>query len=254
MGKRAIRRMRAYVDDWAKTHKPTWRAMDQGQSRHAATARPRTWRCCSSRISPRTIRGKFPSPVTSRCQDGKSETAIEPVQGRHRISSRTFSICGARIMPMRTSQDVPGDMVTASGSGLDPHITLDNAEYQLDRVASKWAADTKRDPAKVRQQIEADPAGEGLRAVGRSGRREDDQRARGQPRTPPTLRRPCLSVRIGTKQMGELSGLQLAPAFLPIRASLFSSYDAGFKAGSQKPDKPILVTRAECVRRINRGE
>ena len=55
--------------------------------------------------------------------------------------------------------------------------------------------------------------------------------------------------------MGELSGLQLAPAYpCPIRASLFSSYDAGFKAGSQKPDKPILVTRAECVRRINRGE
>jgi potassium-transporting ATPase KdpC subunit len=49
---------------------------------------------------------------------------------------------------------VPGDMVTTSGSGLDPHITLENAEYQLDRVASKWAADTKQDPAKVRHQIE----------------------------------------------------------------------------------------------------
>jgi K+-transporting ATPase ATPase C chain len=51
-------------------------------------------------------------------------------------------------------QDVPGDMVTTSGSGLDPHITLQNAEYQLDRVSSKWAADTKADPAKVRAEIE----------------------------------------------------------------------------------------------------
>jgi K+-transporting ATPase ATPase C chain len=45
-------------------------------------------------------------------------------------------------------------MVTTSASGLDPHITLENAEYQLDRVASKWATDTKRDPAQVRTQIE----------------------------------------------------------------------------------------------------
>jgi K+-transporting ATPase ATPase C chain len=51
-------------------------------------------------------------------------------------------------------QDLPGDMLTTSGSGLDPHITLQNAEYQLDRVASKWASDTKRDAAGVRTEIE----------------------------------------------------------------------------------------------------
>lgn len=52
-------------------------------------------------------------------------------------------------------QDVPGDLVTTSASGLDPHISLQNAEYQLDRVASKWAADLKRDPAEVRREIES---------------------------------------------------------------------------------------------------
>ncbi len=31
---------------------------------------------------------------------------------------------------------------------------LQNAEFQLDRVASKWAADLKRDPAAVRKEIE----------------------------------------------------------------------------------------------------
>jgi potassium-transporting ATPase KdpC subunit len=50
---------------------------------------------------------------------------------------------------------VPADLVMSSGSGLDPHITLDGALYQLDRVAGKWAELRKRDEKTVRGEIES---------------------------------------------------------------------------------------------------
>jgi len=45
--------------------------------------------------------------------------------------------------PQADLENVPTDMVMAS----------DNALYQLDRVADRWAADTKRDPGAIRSQI-----------------------------------------------------------------------------------------------------
>jgi K+-transporting ATPase ATPase C chain len=51
-------------------------------------------------------------------------------------------------------EDVPADLVTASGSGLDPHITLAGALFQLPGVADRWAELTGDDAARLRAEIE----------------------------------------------------------------------------------------------------
>jgi K+-transporting ATPase ATPase C chain len=98
--------------------------------------------------------GQFPSAITTKDKNGKDQTVIGPVKSGSDIQSIFFELW-REDHPDVNLQQVPGDMVTTSASGLDPHITLQNAEFQLDRVASKWATDTKRDTASVKPEIEA---------------------------------------------------------------------------------------------------
>jgi len=66
----------------------------------------------------------------------------------------TFFLLWREEHPGADLKYVPGDLATASASGLDPHITLKNAEFQLGRVAGTWAAKLSREPAVVHQEVQ----------------------------------------------------------------------------------------------------
>lgn len=56
--------------------------------------------------------------------------------------------------PEADVEPVPADLVMASGSGVDPDITVSAARYQLDRVAAAWATSLGAETAAVNRQIE----------------------------------------------------------------------------------------------------
>ncbi|HMK37940.1 MAG TPA: potassium-transporting ATPase subunit C [Bacteroidota bacterium] len=141
-----------YVNDWAKSHPSVVAdfikanpATPQPQAPDLAVVFFETF----SKENP----GKFPSLLAHADSAGKSTSVIAPLGEGTDIQS-TFFDMWRQDHAAANLQEVPGDMVTTSGSGLDPHVTLQNAEFQLDRVAARWALNTRRDAASVRAEIE----------------------------------------------------------------------------------------------------
>jgi potassium-transporting ATPase KdpC subunit len=64
--------------------------------------------------------------------------------------------------PGKRASDVPPEMVTASGSGLDPHISPAGADFQVDRVAAARGLPVER----VRQLVAEHTSGRDLGVLG----------------------------------------------------------------------------------------
>jgi K+-transporting ATPase ATPase C chain len=101
----------------------------------------------------KTHPGTWPAAVEHKSPDGTTTKQIEPAKEGADVQAASFDLW-RQAHPDVALENVPADMVMASGSGLDPHVTLQNAHYQLDRVAAAWAGKTGADPAIVRGEIE----------------------------------------------------------------------------------------------------
>lgn len=68
-------------------------------------------------------------------------------------------------LTVKPSEDVPADAVTASASGLDPHISVENAQIQVGRVASARKVSIEQ----VKQLIDQNTDGRDLGVLGEPG-------------------------------------------------------------------------------------
>jgi K+-transporting ATPase ATPase C chain len=59
--------------------------------------------------------------------------------------------------PTVMKKDIPSDLVTASGSGLDPDISLQGALVQVDRISSKRNITKEQIQSLIKQQTESSP-------------------------------------------------------------------------------------------------
>jgi K+-transporting ATPase ATPase C chain len=102
-----------------------------------------------------------PYPYNAAASSGSNQGPTNPAL----TDAVTARIKALRDADPDNKADVPVDLVTASASGLDPHISPAAAEYQVNRVARV----RKLDPAKVRALVAENTEGRQLGVLGEPG-------------------------------------------------------------------------------------
>jgi K+-transporting ATPase ATPase C chain len=101
--------------------------------------------------------GTFPG-VKEEGDKGNTKKVIGPVTEGDEIKHIFFDTWltenPEKIDPLVDLEQVPADLVTTSGSGLDPHISLRGARYQLDGVVEARAKESGKSADEVRKVIE----------------------------------------------------------------------------------------------------
>jgi len=105
--------------------------------------------------------GAFPSIVEHKAADGKTVKVVEIVKEGSDIQSIFFDMW-LTAHPQAELSQVAADAVTASASGLDPDITLENALAQIPRIADA----RKIDPQRIRALLDANLEGRDLGFLG----------------------------------------------------------------------------------------
>lgn len=91
-----------------------------------------------------------PFPYNAAASSGSNQGPSNPALAEA-VAARIQAL---REVDPNNRMDVPVDLVTASGSGLDPHISPAAAEYQINRVARARGADPSTVRALVAQFTE----------------------------------------------------------------------------------------------------
>jgi potassium-transporting ATPase KdpC subunit len=99
-----------------------------------------------------------PYPYNSAASSGSNQGPTNPAL----MDAVTARVKALRDADPENKAAVPVDLVTASGSGLDPHISLAAAEYQVNRVAKARGVD----PTAVRALVSKCAEGRDLGFLG----------------------------------------------------------------------------------------